>query len=63
MLKQADIIGEFVSAGRNSRKDIEHSGIYFAGISLSGYRIAGLKSHLLRDHRINLVNGLLIPIE
>ena len=63
MLKKADIIREFMGAGSNSCQDIQHSGIHFSGISLSGYRIAGFESHFLSDHRIDLVNSLLISVK
>ena len=48
---------------RNACKHIQHSGIHFSGIGLAGYRIAGLESHLLGNHRVNLVDRLLIPVK
>ena len=63
MLQKADIIGHLMCACRNTCKNIQDSCIYFAGIGLSGYRIAVLESHLFCDHRINLVDCLLIPFE
>ena len=44
-------------------RTFSNSGIHFTGIGLSGYRIAVLESHLLCDHRINLVDRLLISVK
>ena len=63
MLKKADIIGHLVCTCCNSCKNIGNTCIYLTGIGLSGYRIAFLKSHLLCDHRINLVDSLLISVK
>ena len=50
-------------AGGNASQYIQNSCIHFSGISLPGYRITSSESHLFRDHRIDLVNGLLIPVK
>ena len=42
---------------------IDHSGIDFSGVGLAGYRIALFESHLLCNHRIDLVDGLLISVK
>ena len=61
--KKMDVIGEFVCTCCNSGKNIHNSCIHFTGIGLSRNRIAGLKSHFLCDHRINLIDRLLIPVK
>ena len=63
MLQKADIIGEFMCAGRNSRQNIQHSGVYLSGIGLSGHRIAFPEPHFFRNHRINPINLFLISVE
>ena len=63
MLKKTDIVGHLMCTCSDSRKDIQHTGINLSGIGLSGNRIAGSESHLLCDHRIDLVDGLLIPVK
>ena len=63
MLKKADIIGHLMSTCCDSCEYIQYTGVYLTGISLSGYRIALLESHLGCDHRIDLVDGLLISVE
>ena len=63
MLKETDIIGELMSAGSDTCQDIQHSGIYFSGIGLSGNRIAGFESHFLSDHRIDLIDFFLVPVK
>ena len=63
MLQQTDIVGHLVGAGCNTCQNVHHSGIHFSGIGLSGYRNTFFKAHLLCDHRINLINLLLISIE
>ena len=50
-------------ACRNSRKDIQHPGVYFTGICLSGNRIAALESHFLSNHGIDPVDGLLVSVK
>ena len=47
----------------NARKNIQHSCINLSGIGLSGYRIAALKAHLFGNHRIDLINGLLVSVK
>ena len=47
----------------NSCQYIQYTSIYLTGIGLAGYRIALFESHLLSDHRINLINCLLISIK
>ena len=47
----------------NSCQNIDNTGINFTGIGLSGYRIAFLESHLGSDHRIDLVDGLLVSFK
>ena len=49
--------------GSNPRQDIQHPRIHFPGICLTGYRVTLLKAHLLRNHRINLVNRFLVSIK
>ncbi len=63
MLKQTDIIRELVGAGSNSRQYVQHSGIHLPGIGLPRHRITGFKSHLLCDHRVDLVDLLLVALE
>ena len=63
MLEKTDVIGEFVCTCCNSGKYIHNSCIHFTGIGLSGYRIACFKSHLLSNHWIDLINGLLISFK
>ena len=63
MLKKTDVVGHLMCTCSDSRKDIQHTGVHFSGISLSGNRIAGLESHLLGDHRIDLVDSLLISVK
>ena len=63
MLQQPDIIAHLVGACRDSRKYVQHSCIHLPGIGLTGYRITRLKSHLFCDHRIDLVNRLLIAVK
>ena len=48
---------------RNTCQYVGYSGIHLTGIGLSGYGIALLEAHLGSDHGINLVDGLLIPVE
>ena len=47
----------------NPCKYIQHSGIHFSGISLSGNRETLFKSHLFCNHWINLIDGFLVSIE
>ena len=47
----------------NTCKNIQDSCVDFAGVGLSGNRIALLESHLLCDHRIDLINCFLISIK
>ena len=47
----------------NTCKNIQNSGINLTGIGLSGNRIALPESHLLCDHRIDLVDGFLISVK
>ena len=63
MLKKTNIVRHLMCTCSDSRKDIQHTGINLSGIGLSRNRIAGFESHLLCDHRIDLVNGLLIPVK
>ena len=63
MLKQPDIVGEFVCTCSDACQYIDHSGIDFSGVGLAGYRIALFESHLLCNHRIDLVDGLLISVK
>ncbi len=63
MLQKPDIVGELMGACRNPCKHIQCSRIHFTGIGLSRYRVTRLKPHLLRNHRIYLVNRLLISLE
>ena len=63
MLKKSDIVAHLVCGCSDAGKHICHSGVHLAGVSLSGYRVALGKAHLLRDHGIDLVDGLLISVE
>ena len=44
-------------------QDVQHPGVHLPGIGLSGDRDAGIKPHLLRDHRIDEPDLLLISFE
>ena len=63
MLQQTDIVGHLVRTCRNTCQYIQYSGVHLTGVSLTGYRYAFLKAHLLSDHRIDLVDGLLISVK
>ena len=63
MLKQTDVVAHLMGGCGDSRQHIRHSCINLSGIGLSGYRETFLKSHLLSDHGIDLVNRLLIPVK
>ena len=52
-----------MSGCRNTGQHVCYSGIHLAGISLAGYRIALLESHLGCNHGIDLIDGLLISVE
>ena len=63
MLEQPDVVAHFMRARRNAGKDIRHTRIQLSGIGLSRYRVARVKIHLLRDHRIDPVDRLFIPVK
>ena len=63
MLQKTDVIGHFVCTCCDSCKNIQDSCIYLTGISLTGYRIAALESHLFSNHRIDLIDCLLITLK
>ena len=63
MLQQTDIVGHLVRTCCDTSQYIQYSGVYFTRVSLTGYRYAFLKAHLLSDHRIDLVDGLLISVK
>ena len=63
MLKETDIVGELMGAGCDTCENVQHTGIHFSGIGLAGYGVSGLEAHLLSDHRIDFVDGLLISVE
>ena len=63
MLQKTDIVGKLMCARCDACQNIDHSGIYFSGIGLAGYRIALFESHLFSDHRIDLIDGFLISVE
>ena len=63
VLEKADVIGHLVCTCCNTCKNIQDSCVDFAGVGLSGNRIALLESHLLCDHRIDLINCFLISIK
>ena len=47
----------------NSCQNVQNSRIHFSGVGLPGNRIAGRKSHLLSNYRINLINSLLVSLK
>ena len=63
MLKKTDIVGHLMRTCCDSCKNVQHTCVNFSGIGLSGYRIAGLESHFLCDHRIDLIDSLLISVK
>ena len=63
MLQKADIIGELMGALGNACQDIDHPGIYLAGIRLSGYRITIRKTHLSGYHPIRQTAFLMISVK
>ena len=63
MLKEADIVAHLVSRSGDARNNVHHTRVNLAGVSLAGYRIAAVKAHLCRDHRIERVKLLLIIVE
>ena len=44
-------------------KNIEHTGISLSGIGLARHCHACGKAHFLRDHRVNLIDRLLISVK
>ena len=63
VLQQADVIGHLGGACRDAGEHIQHSGVYLSGVGLAGYRIAGGKAHLLRDHGIQSVHLIHVAVK
>ena len=42
VLKETDIVGKLMRAGCNACQNIQHTGVHFSGIGLTGYRISTL---------------------
>ena len=63
MLQKTDVVGKLVRALGNACQHAHHPGVDLPGIGLSRYRIAGIKSHLGRDHLIGLPAFLMIPVK
>ena len=55
MLQQTDVIAEFVGTLCDAGENVQHAGIHFSGIRLSGYRIAAVESHFFGDLAVDLM--------
>ena len=63
MLEQADVIGEFMGALGDPRKDREDAAVDLPGIGLSRHRKTSVKAHLLRDHLVRPPAFLMVAVE
>ena len=55
MLQQTDVIAEFVGTLCDAGENVQHAGIHFSGIRLSGDRIAAVESHFFGDLAVDLM--------
>ena len=63
VLQQPDVIAHLVGGSPNARKHIGHPGVHLSGIRLAGHRETLLKAHLLRNHGIDPIHLLLVPVK
>jgi hypothetical protein len=63
MLEQTDVVAHLVGGGRDACQHVCHPGVHLSGISLPGHGEALREPHLLSDHRVYLIDGLLVSVE
>ena len=63
MLQETNVVGHLVGGGRDPRQNVQDPCIRLAGIGLTGHRYTLFETHLLCNHGIDPVNGLLISFK
>ena len=63
MLKEPDVVTEFMGGLGNPRQQIQHPAVHLSGIGLARYGIHPIKAHFLSHQKVQLPAFFVVSLE